>query len=189
MNKKVDLTRLKKLPTVRVGHIFYYNAPTKKGNGSSLGMIEIHPALTLKNQQTSCKPSLKNVVCSQLNLIKFLGFWGSEGSEVIIAVKRKIYCISTLESIVVLGVKTVLETGLALIGLSSFWLLKIRTISQMFSNLLNSVTQKVHVYLTVFSRRFSIRENCLTFTVTSILSVSLFCHKYLVLDFERIQSL
>ena len=23
MNKKVDLTRLKKLPTVRVGHIFY----------------------------------------------------------------------------------------------------------------------------------------------------------------------
>ena len=30
MNKKVDLTRLKKLPTVRVGHIFYYNAPSKK---------------------------------------------------------------------------------------------------------------------------------------------------------------
>ena len=29
MNKKVELTHLKKLPTVRVGHISYTNPPTK----------------------------------------------------------------------------------------------------------------------------------------------------------------
>ena len=37
MNKKVDFTRLKKLPTVIVGHIFY-NAPTQKG---ALGILKI----------------------------------------------------------------------------------------------------------------------------------------------------
>ena len=37
MNKKVDLTRLKKLPTVRVGHIFYsdWNARLKTHAGKS----------------------------------------------------------------------------------------------------------------------------------------------------------
>ena len=40
INKKLDLTRLKKLPTVRVGHIFYKNAPTKKDLSNLISSIK-----------------------------------------------------------------------------------------------------------------------------------------------------